>query len=265
MKPHLDELANVFRTTIKGTTAASINVSHDGSIGHWIQSKYGVSPDSDPGADWKGYELKTGRTKTTFGDWSPSSWIFPVRGKNALHPGTIADRDEFLKVFGTPLPDSNPKVISNPAKYRGRLSWSGEVVPKIREINRYGQKLEIDDGGSITATYYHDYDKRPDKASIVPHQLHSGRIKIAQWNEEKMRKHIDEKFGRNGWVKFHVKNGIFSEMWIGGPMTYNGWLELVRNGDVFFDSGMYQGNPRPYCQWRASNTLWRNSASAIID
>ncbi|SVE53008.1 uncharacterized protein METZ01_LOCUS505862, partial [marine metagenome] len=44
VKPHLEELADVFRTTIKGTAAASINVSHDGSVGHWIQNKYGISP-----------------------------------------------------------------------------------------------------------------------------------------------------------------------------------------------------------------------------
>lgn len=23
-----------------------------------------------------------------------------------------------------------------------------------------------------------------------------------------------------------------------------------------FDSGMYEGNPRPYSQWRANNNLW---------
>ena len=31
---------------------------------------------------------------------------------------------------------------------------------------------------------------------------------------------------------------------------------LVIQGIVFFDSGMYEGNPRPYSQWRANNNLW---------
>ena len=39
-------------------------------------------------------------------------------------------------------------------------------------------------------------------------------------------------------------------------MNYNEWIELVKQGIVFFDSGMYQGNKRPYSQWRANNNFW---------
>jgi len=81
----------------------------------------------------------------------------------------------------------------------------------------------------------------------------------------KRRKRVKDKFGQNGWVKFHVKNGVFSELWIGEPLTYEIWINLVRTGEIFFDCGMYQGNNRPYCQWRATNTLWKSWASEIID
>ena len=41
-------------------------------------------------------------------------------------------------------------------------------------------------------------------------------------------------------------------------MNYDEWLELVKTGIVFFDSGMYQGNKRPYSQWRANNNFWNS-------
>lgn len=39
-------------------------------------------------------------------------------------------------------------------------------------------------------------------------------------------------------------------------MIYENWIKLVKQGVVFFDSGMYQGNKRPYSQWRANNSYW---------
>lgn len=45
-------------------------------------------------------------------------------------------------------------------------------------------------------------------------------------------------------------------------MTYENWINLVLKGIVFFDSGMYQGNKRPYSQWRAGNKFWD---SLVVD
>ena len=39
-------------------------------------------------------------------------------------------------------------------------------------------------------------------------------------------------------------------------MIYENSIELVKKKVVFFDSGMYQGNKRPYSQWRANNKYW---------
>ena len=39
-------------------------------------------------------------------------------------------------------------------------------------------------------------------------------------------------------------------------MNFENWIELVKQGVVFFDSGMYVGNKRPYSQWRANNNYW---------
>jgi hypothetical protein len=33
-------------------------------------------------------------------------------------------------------------------------------------------------------------------------------------------------------------------------------MEYFKTGKIYFDCGMYQGNNRNYCQWRATNTFW---------
>ena len=33
-------------------------------------------------------------------------------------------------------------------------------------------------------------------------------------------------------------------------------MNYVEKGDIFFDSGMYQGNNRNYSQWRSVNSFW---------
>jgi len=113
-----------------------------------------------------------------------------------------------------------PNLLKN-----GRLSWSGEPVPTIRGYNSFGQILQIDQGENILASY--SYDK------------------------------VESKFNDKGWFTF-IKNslGQYVSIGFGDPIDYSDWIELVKKGTVFFDSGMYAGNKRPYSQWRASNNYW---------
>ena len=48
-------------------------------------------------------------------------------------------------------------------------------------------------------------------------------------------------------------------------MNYDEWLGLVQKGIVFFDSGMYEGNVRPYSQWRANNDFWESLIVEIYE
>jgi hypothetical protein len=48
-------------------------------------------------------------------------------------------------------------------------------------------------------------------------------------------------------------------------MDYNKWITLVEKEIVFFDSGMYQGNNRPYSQCRANNSFWNSLIIEIYD
>jgi hypothetical protein len=49
---------------------------------------------------------------------------------------------------------------------------------------------------------------------------------------------------------------MYTNIQFGKPITFESWIDLVAEGVVFFDSGMYQGNSRPYSQWRALNDFW---------
>ena len=72
-------------------------------------------------------EMKNQTTsKTTFGDWSPNYWIFRDKKYNMT-------RDDFFQIFGKPNMEKN-----------GRLSWSGEPVPKINGTNSFGMRTIID-------------------------------------------------------------------------------------------------------------------------
>lgn len=41
-------------------------------------------------------------------------------------------------------------------------------------------------------------------------------------------------------------------------MNYDSWIKLFKERQVFFDSGMYDGNMRPYSQWRATTGIWHS-------
>ena len=42
----------------------------------------------------------------------------------------------------------------------------------------------------------------------------------------------------------------------GKAVDFETWIELLKTGDVFFDSAMKQGNDRPYSIWRSKNIVW---------
>ena len=262
MSTKYQTLIDIYKSRIKGRHVA-IGSGHDGTIGHWVDRQYGNKANSDSYADWNGYELKTGKSKTTFGDWRARSYIWETQ------PVVISDRDHFLRIFGTPYQGPEKRKL-------GRYSWSGRVSPKIGGYNEYGQRLEINPAGDIFAMYDFQYDCRPGKTRIVPIPLQSSKIIIATWTVaggisgtgryyKGLKNLVEDKFGQNGWVKFvQDSSDRFIEMWIGNPLNFGKWIDLVKNGTVFLDSGMYQGNPRPYQNWRASNSYWKDAADHIV-
>lgn len=242
------KIIKLFNKKVRGrvSDSSSKNLKHDGRDGHWLEVQMGIAHNASNSPDLFGFEMKNNTSsKTTFGDWSASYYIF----KDEKYK---INRDRFLVIFGAP----------NPLK-GNRYSWSGKPTPKIDSYNFFGQILRVDKIGNIHAVYSFKKDLRVDKVKIVPKIMQKENLIIAKWDAQMMKKRVEQKFNKLGWFKC-LKNtkGIYSRIVFGAPISFDLWIKGVREGLIFFDSGMYQGNIRPYSQWRADNKYWE---SLVVD
>jgi hypothetical protein len=236
------KIIEIYKKNVHGRRpdTGKYNYRHDGKGGHWLERQMGISPNRKNEPDLFDHEMKNDTmSKTTFGDWSADYYVFTDKQFNI-------SRDQFLEIFGHPNP-----------KKRGRYSWSGEPVPKIGATNSFGQKLVIDKSKNIVARYSYSKDTRKNKESLVPREFQVDDLTIARWDAESLKSKLEKKFNQMGWFKcLKDKDGIYYSIVFGNPINYETFLEYVSKGDIFFDSGMYSGNKRPYSQWRANNSLW---------
>jgi hypothetical protein len=235
------EIVKRFNENVRGkaTGVMTTNSAHDGQDGHWLEQQMGIKANASNTPDLFGYEMKNQTTsKTTFGDWSADYYIY----KDA---SCGISRDDFLTIFGKP----------NPEKGR-RCSWSGEPCPKINVTNSFGQTLIVDSANNIRAVYSFSKDNRANKKELIPLLLQKEDLTLAKWNESSIRIKLENKFNQKGWFKCVKQGGIYTQLAFGNPISFDVWIKWVKIGDVFFDSGMFQGNSRNYSQWRANNTFW---------
>lgn len=200
--------------------------------------------------DINGYEMKKHSGKITFGDWSALEYIFHKKKEtidNLNGKSIELTKNDFLKMFGTPNEKKN-----------NRYSWSGKCVPKYNQWNDCGQQLTIDDNDNISAIYSYSKDKRKlDKTSFPKYIKEMKKITIAFWSKDKMVKHVNSKFNQKGFfICKKNKKGEYNKICFGGPITFKFFIKNVKDGIIFFDSGMYEGNSRLYSQWRASSAFW---------
>lgn len=231
-----------FLRYVKGHKAetALANVKHAGKDGHWLEVAMGLTPNANNAPDILGYEMKNGtKSKTSFGDWSADYYLYK-------HPKAGIDRSGFLKVFGKPN-----------IKKEGRYSWSGEPCPKISSYNAFGQKLYVDSENNVYAIYKYSRDMRAAKANIVPARFQVDGLVLASWSAALLKQRVESKFNQSGWFKCEKnQDGVYVSIAFGDPIPFETWIDCVRTGDVYFDSGMYDGNDRAYSQWRANNSFW---------
>lgn len=256
-----EDIIELFHKNVKGKrpNVEGTNERHDGRQGQWLEHQFGIHSNDYNTADLWGYELKNETTsKTTFGDWSANEYVFNNPEYRDYFAGTskFEKREDFLRIFGKPNEEKG-----------GRCSWSGSPCPKIKCFNDFGQKLVIDKNKDILAIYSYSQDKRIDKAEIVPKSLQLEELVLARWygeispttkkRDKCLKAKLEDKFNDKGWFTCKTDaTGCYCKICFGRPMNYDEWLELVKQGIVFFDSGMYQGNKRPYSQWRANNNFW---------
>lgn len=242
MNINKQKIIELFEKNVKGRKANTSlsNQKHDGKEGHWLEKQMGVKANASNSPDILGYEMKKGtKSKTTFGDWSANYYIY----KDDKFSIT---RDNFLEIFGKPNP-----------KKGNRYSWSGEPCPNINGYNLFGQKLIKDEENNIIAHYNYLEDKREGKENIVPKKMQIENLVLAKWLASSLKEKLERKFNQNGWfICKKDKEGYYTNIHFGEPINFENWIEMVKDGTVFFDSGMYQGNSRNYSQWRANNSLW---------
>jgi hypothetical protein len=251
-------IIDLFNQNVKGkkSDTTKSNQKHCGKEGHWLENQMGIAPNGKNDADLYGYEMKNQtRSKITFGDWQADEYIFQhgrPKKKHNTNKNYQLTRDEFLQIFGKPN-----------TKKKMRYSWSGDPAPKIDSYNDFGQKLIIDQHQNIIACYNYAKDLRENKSTIVPLAMQLDNLVIAKWNKTSLKTKLENKFNQRGWFScIKDKKGIYYAIHFGKPINFDTWIDLVKQGIVFFDSGMYQGNSRPYAMWRANNSFWN---SLIID
>jgi hypothetical protein len=250
--PQEQEIVQIFMENVYGKSpdTSQQNQNHDGKKGHWLETQMGIKPNASNAPDLLGFEMKNQTTsKTTFGDWSPNYFIFNdkeiiprEKGVTAVHRRNT----HFLPIWGQPNIEKE-----------NRLSWSGKPIPKIDQWNGFGCILLVCPNNDIEIVYDYQRDLRLDKESIVPQRYRQSPIVIARWDATKLAKKVNDKFNQKGWFTCKTDNfGVYHQICFGDPITFNNWIYLVKIGVVFYDSGMYETNPRPYAQWRANNSYW---------
>ena len=269
--------------------------SHDGKIGHWLEDVMGSTRDASNKPDLYGYEMKTGGSKTTFGDWGPDYFIFRDEGKFSNLIGKkgrekqklkkINKNKIFLKAFGVwrnadedahkyklkkDIPEyklcKGDLVTWKDIEKDGFYSWSGGPSPnKVPDgTNAFGQALIINTDNSISIIYSYSKDTRGNKAELIPEDFQIDNLKLFGWSQEWIKKKVENKFNVHGWFKCIIKEEKFYEIIFGDKINVIEFLKWLRNGDIDFDTRLKEtrpnGSDRYGMQWRAPSTFWKSKA-----
>ena len=225
------------------------NPRHDGAKGDWLHLQFGQEKDSKNTADFWGYECKNfTQQRTTWGDWTANYYIFEDKDINIT-------RGEFLRIFG-----------KKNLEKQNRLSWSGSHVPSFNnQVTNFGQSMIVDYKKDISIFYNFHEDLREDKFNLIPMKFRKKNILLAKWygykrnnpsRKTSLEEKVNNKFNQKGFFKCHMQNGKYDKILFGEPMNFDNWIKNVEEGYIFFDSGMYEGNRRPYSNWRSDNKFW---------
>jgi hypothetical protein len=147
-------------------------------------------------------------------------------------------REEYIKYFGT------YKSLKN------RYSWSGSCVPTYGNFNYCGQMLKFNDNLDLCIYYSFENDTREYK-NTFPNFIKSD-ITIAIWEKNKLEKHINDKFNKKGFFICKKVLNTYENICFGKSFDFNYFVDNIKNKNIIFDSGMYQGNSRNYSQFRST-------------
>ena len=254
------QIIKKFEESVKGKKqeiTKGANSKHNGAKGHHLEELFNIKHNAGNNPDLLGFEMKDDtQSRMSFGDWSANYYIFNDPDYfNVFNDKNKKDRkNKFCRIFGSYKESSK------------RFSWSGTSAPKYEKYNEVGQKMIIDDL-DIKVIYNFQEDRRKDKGNIVPTIFQKNYLEIAIWfgyefekckkySGKPMKNKINDKFNNYGFFIVKTdKDGYYSDIVFGDPIDYNKFLNLIREGVIFFDPGMYDGNNvRMYQQWRINNS-----------
>ena len=282
------KIIKIYKEKVHGKIpdTSKMTKTHDGKKGHWLEDAMGSKRDASNKPDLHGYEMKTGGSKTSFGDWGPDYFIYrdekkftnliEETGKKKQKLQNRNKDEVFLKAFGTwrnadedshkyKLPNGDTVTWKDIGK-DGYYSWSGEPSPnKVTDgVNAFGQALVINKNNSISITYSYSKDTRENKSELIPKEFQIENLKLFGWSQEWIKKKVENKFNVYGWFKCNIKKEKFCEIIFGNKITLSEFLKWVRDGDVVFDTRFKEkrpdGSDRYGMQWRAPSTFWKSKA-----
>lgn len=243
-------IINTFIKNVKGKKISFDKNSHCGSEGHWLETQMGIIHNNNNEPDILGYEMKKNSSKITFGDFSASEYLFSKK-KEIIEDANIWKKNEnkitrtdFIKYFGTPNSSKN-----------NRYSWSGKCVPVYGSWNFCGQMMMFNNKLELCIFYSFEKDTRKEKYSYP--SFIKNDIVIAIWTKSKLEQHINKKFNNNGFFICKKINNTYEKICFGKPFDFNYFVDNIKNKNIIFDSGMYEGNTRNYSHFRSSaNNFW---------
>lgn len=248
-------IINKFMNNVKGKDIKETNFplfpnKHCGREGYWLETQMGIVHNSNNEPDILGYEMKKSSSKITLGDFSATEYLFSkVKKTIEMKNNNIQiTRVEFIRIFGKLNPIKN------------RYSWSGKCVPTYDSWNDYGQMLKFNDNLDLCIFYSFEKDKRENKNEF-PSLIRNfqDNIIIAIWKRNKLEKHINQKFNNKGFFICKKINNTYQKICFGRPFDFDYFVSSVKNKNIIFDSGMYEGNLRNYSHFRSLQSNFWNS------
>jgi hypothetical protein len=241
------KIINLFNQNVRNKKVVLTGNLHYGSVGHWLEGQMNIARNCKNEPDFEGFEMKKYSQKISFGDFSATEYAFTRRDrKQYISKDLQMTRSQFMSFFGKKNHEKND-----------RYSWSGRCVPTYDQWNLFGQLLTVEPNNDICIYYSFSLDSREEKENF-PDYLKNENILIAIWKSEKMERHINRKFNQNGFFICKMKDDIFTSICFGEPFTFNQFIEGIKKRIIIFDSGMYDGNNRPYSHFRSINdTFWK--------
>lgn len=227
-----------FNTCVKGKEITNLNSSHSGKEGHLLETQMGIKHNSKNEPDIYGYEMKTGKTKTTLIDKAPDIMFLNCKELNRTKKDKN-DKIEYWNKYAT-VKKSNSKTLGG---------WS------INKFNNAGQKMIVDDSNNIQVLYDYNYDTRLNKDELG---LNNEPHIIAQWNADSLKSAIENKFNKKGFFICKKDKNVFTKICFGVCFTFDTFIREFKNGVIYHD-GYSRVDGRGRHVFRAANNkFWNN-------